>query len=128
VRTQLYCFSCSYCDPGLTGQSNSSRSRIKFEEAQLAGTRERLAKLRATVDRETTNISDTLEIELEALREEIAVAEREVDKHRDRLNALKKDMEAATTTSEAARKELSKAVKALDEVQKDINEWVSPGS
>lgn len=76
------------------------------------------------MERETTNISETLETKLEALREEIAQAEQEVDEHRDRLNELKADLEASATASEAARKALSKAVKASDEVQKDIAEWV----
>ena len=99
-------------------------SRIKFEESQLKGTQDRLAKLRSSVEREIRNISETLQTEISDLRQEIADSETEIASHRERLDELRADLEEKAAVSDTTRKTLSKAIKVLDDLQKEVGEWV----
>jgi t-SNARE complex subunit (syntaxin) len=90
----------------------------------LKGTQDRLAKLRSSVERETRNISETLETEISELRQEIADSEEEISSQRERLDELRAELEERAAVSENGRKALSKAMKELDDVQKEIGEWV----
>jgi chromosome segregation ATPase len=99
--------------------------RLKFETAQLDGTRERLQRLRATVEKERHNLEDKLESDLEALQGEIREAEAQVKDLQQDLEDLEKDVEEKSAAVSAIRKEYNKASRALDEVSKDISGWVS---
>lgn len=98
--------------------------RLKFESAQLDGTRERLQRLRATVERERRNLEDKLESDLEALQGEIAEAEEQVKSLRSDLEDLEKDVAEKNAAVDAARRAYNKASRALDEVSKDVSGWV----
>lgn len=99
--------------------------RLKFEMAQLDGTRERLQRLRATVERERHNLEDKLESDLAALQAEIREAEAQVEELRTDLEHLEKEVEEKSTAVSTVRKDYNKASRALDEVSKDISGWVS---
>lgn len=99
--------------------------RLKFETAQLDGTRERLQRLRATVERERENLDDKLQTDLANLRTEIEQAEEEIDELRSALETFENDLNDKNAAFDAARKALNRASRALDEVSKDVSGWVS---
>jgi structural maintenance of chromosome 1 len=98
--------------------------QIKFETEQLENTRERLNRLRATITRENDNVSDKLETALSDIRAEIEQAEEELSTLRETLDERREELARRNEEADAARKAQSKALKRVDDLQKDIGEWV----
>jgi structural maintenance of chromosome 1 len=96
--------------------------RIEFEKAQLQSTRERLASLRATVEKEKKNVT-VLEGKKREIEEELEALQTEVDRQRQKLEDVSKALEEADEVVDSLRDSARKTQRTLDKALKEIASW-----
>ncbi len=99
--------------------------RLKFEEKQLAATEARLQTLRTSIEKETRNIENILQVKKSNLEDDIKQAESDLEKEQQVLSVLKEVFVELTKQVEDCRKAYINAVKTLDQAKKEIATFVS---
>lgn len=94
---------------------------IRFEETQLASTRERLLRLQTAISRDTQNIETTLTERKADLESEIREMEELLDTLRQKLTEAQESSTQDATAVDLARKAYNKAVRDVDGAQKEIS-------
>ncbi|EIW69438.1 hypothetical protein TREMEDRAFT_62305 [Tremella mesenterica DSM 1558] len=105
-----------------TTQQARINHQIEFETSQLSATRERLASLRATIDRENHNV-DKLRSSKRALEKELDQLQAEIEHQRGKLSNAQAAYDKATDLVEEMRDATRKTQRMLDKVLKEIGGW-----
>ncbi|WWC89989.1 uncharacterized protein L201_004919 [Kwoniella dendrophila CBS 6074] len=107
---------------GFSAQQARINHQIEFERSQVKATRERLASLQSTINKEERNITN-LQATLEEIQGVLTELQEEVDRQRGRLETANTAYEEIVGRVEAARDTARKAQRTLDKALKEIAGW-----
>lgn len=94
---------------------------IRFEERQLANTRERLQRLRTAIEHDTQSVETTLAERKTDLETEIQEMEELLETLREKLAEAQDNSTSSATAVDLARKAYNRAVRDVDAAQKEIS-------